>query len=371
MKQRAHIVLGSGYGDEGKGLTTDFLCSKLTNPIVIRFSGGQQAGHTVIKDGIKHIHSNFGAGTLREVPTYFTEHTTFYPVTIQREADVLMDKGIINIELILHPLAKLTTPYDVYANRTCSTNLSDGTCGLGIGKTMKRNEESPFKLYAIDLLHTETLKLKLESIKNNYYKELEDSEELKKEVEAFYSAVEKINWRVKGYDFLKNFDNLIFEGSQGILLDMHHGVFPNVTFSNTTSKNAHEVLDKLGVKDKNRSTFYATRTYHTRHGSGFFKEEEINLVNNEEEINVLNKFQKEFKVAPMNYDLLNHALRIDSIYSKGKINLVATCNDQYEKLDYSKIDFSFDKIIESYSPESKDFKTFFSKKEEKACTTRN
>ena len=138
---KARIVLGCGYGDEGKGITTDFLCSHASDPIVIRFSGGQQAGHTVIRDGVKHIHSNFGSGTLQNVPTYFTEHTTFYPATILRERARLKAIGIDNPFIAFHPLAKLTTPYDVFANRSCDETMSHGTCGLGVGKTMKRNEK--------------------------------------------------------------------------------------------------------------------------------------------------------------------------------------------------------------------------------------
>jgi adenylosuccinate synthase len=73
-----------------------FFVFKSENPIVIRYSGGQQAGHTVMYNGVKHIHSNFGSGSLRGVPTYFSEHTTIYPVTIARELKVLKGKGVEN-----------------------------------------------------------------------------------------------------------------------------------------------------------------------------------------------------------------------------------------------------------------------------------
>jgi len=148
---KAHIVLGTQYGDEGKGRTVDYLCSTLKNPLVVRFCGGQQVGHTVIRNGIKHIHSNFGSGSLLDIPTYYSEFTTIYPLTIEREEKILKAKGL-NPKIILHPLTMLTTPFDVHANRLDSIDLENGTCGLGIGKTMKRNE-SPFKLYAVDLLN--------------------------------------------------------------------------------------------------------------------------------------------------------------------------------------------------------------------------
>jgi len=357
---KAHIIVDLGFGDSGKGITTDFIVKTYLNPIVIRFSGGQQCGHGVMVDGTKHIHSNFGSGTLRGAPTYFSEHATFYPATIARELKVLREKGF-QPKLSFHPLAKMTTPFDVFANRFDSQNLQNGSCGLGIGKTMKR-DESPFKLYAIDLLNIDTLKQKLGGIKDNYYAINESSPRFKiiqDDIDDFMEAITDIAWDIQNYDYLLDFNNLIFEGSQGILLDMDHGVFPNVTYANTTSKNAHEILDKLKVH--NRNLYYVTRCYSTRHGSGPFVEEELNLINNEEEINVFNKYQKEFKVASINYDLLNHALRIDSIYSNHNIttqNLVVTCLDQLPdfNFDYSKIYKNFNKIIESYSPDNKDFK---------------
>ncbi len=358
-----HIVTGLGYGDEGKGITTDFLASRLDNSIVVRHSGGQQAGHTVIVDGVKHIHSNFGSGSLRNVPTYFSEHTTFYPVTISRELAKLKEKGY-KPRLILHPLAKLTTPFDVYCNRFDSKNLEDGSCGLGIGKTMKRNE-SPFKLHAVDLLNLDVLIAKLYNIETMFYNfsekynlTKEDVASIDHEMKLFVIALQQLNWEIKNYEFLTEFENIIFEGSQGVLLDMDHGVFPNVTFSNTTSKNAHEILDKLDIKE--RVGYYVTRCYSTRHGSGPFIEEDLNLINNEEEINVFNDYQKNFKVASLDYGLLNYAIAIDDIYSSGKYvqkNLVVTCLDQlpHFKFDYSKLNGNFDNIYESYSPESKNY----------------
>ena len=347
----AKIVLGLGYGDEGKGITTDYLCSQAKNPIVIRFSGGQQAGHTVMTNGQKHIHSNFGAGTLRGIPSYFSEHTVFYPATIAREMKVLNDKGI-STRLVLHPLAKMTTPYDVFDNRTDYKNLKDGSCGLGISKTMKRTE-SPFKLYAIDLLDINMLKHKLLKIATHYYGDKKLNLAQSHELMDFFDAVQRIDWEVRNYDFLTEFDELIFEGSQGILLDMDHGIFPHVTHANTTSKNAHEILDKLNVTK--RDIFYVTRCYSTRHGSGPFMNGKLNLINNEEEINVYNEWQKDFKTDYLDYSKLNYALAVDDIYSNSKAttkNLMVTCLDQLlnDSFNYDKLNTSFTDIYNSCSP---------------------
>lgn len=361
---KAKIVLGLQYGDEGKGITTDFLVSKYENPIVIRFSGGQQVGHTVKVGDYTHVHSNFGSGTLRGIPTYYTEHTSVYPTTIGREFKVLKNNGFTP-KIILNPLTMITTPWDVISNRRDEENLKHGSCGLGIGKTQKRNE-SGFKLYAIDLLDKDVLIEKMESIRKNYYYfEYDDlSSDEYFEMLDFIEALDEIEWVVESYGFLTEFDNLIFEGSQGILLDKDLGVFPNVTHANTTSKNAHAVCNEIGVSFEDIEIFYVTRSYTTRHGNGNFTEKPILLKNNENETNVFNEFQKDFKVAPLNYDLINRGLRYDNIFSEGiKKNLVITCMDQVTdfNFEYGKVDGRF-VIYESWSQDSKDFKLQIYKK---------
>lgn len=346
---KAHIAVGMGFGDEGKGLTVDYLCANYDNPIVVRFSGGAQAGHTVrIGDKI-HTHSNFGAGTLRGYPSYFTEHTCIYPVTMMRELEVLKSKGV-EPKVIYHPLTMVTTPFDRWANREDEENGDHGTCGLGIGKTMKRNLESPVKLYAIDLSNIDVVINKLASIAKWYGLE-SYGDWLRKELREFYEAVKNMKVTIADYEYLKQYYSIIFEGSQGVLLDMDHGNFPFVTYANTTSKNAQEVCDILDIPSINRTVYHVTRAYSTRHGNGFFKESPIKLKNNEDENNVFNMWQKEFKVAPMKYDMLDYAIAVESIYSfSNKKVLVVTCNDQVEEpFNMLKLAVGYDNVIKSYS----------------------
>ena len=338
----ARIVIGLGYGDEGKGLATDFLVNNSANPLVIRFSGGPQAGHTVWVDGKSHVHSNYGSGTFRNnTPSFFSEHTCVYPVTIERERKVLEEKTGRTPELHIHPLAKVITPFDVWNNRSCDANLKNGTCGLGIGKTMHRNNTSPFKLYAVDLLNYEVAKQKLIAIRN-YYRVKELDDDLRLEIDEFLMAIENRSWQVTNYVDLsfKGYTDYIFEGSQGILLDMDFGTFPNVTYANTTSKNAHEIIKKIdGIKYK--ETLYVTRCYSTRHGNGEFTEKYIKLKNADTETNVNNEYQGRFKLGEIDYDLLNRALEVDKIYERKttKKSLLVTCLDQrpYIEFDYDKL----------------------------------
>lgn len=357
---KAHVVLGTQFGDEAKGLTTSYICENTTYNVVIRFSGGQQAGHTVIKDGIKHIHSNFGSGTLNGVPTYFTEHCTFYPNTMERERQLLISKSI-NPVLILNPLTKITTPSDVAYNRIRESKLKHGSCGLGVGATMKRHDTTGYKLFANDIKYPSIFKQKLQSI-SNYYKSIIDKQDLHEfeEIEAsefeFFNSVDLSHIQIEPYYWLMHFENLIFEGSQGILLDMDHGIFPNVTYANTTSKNAIEICQKLGIDDV--EIYYVTRCYQTRHGNGWMSNEsELNLINNEEEINKFNKWQTNFRIGEIDYDLLNYALQTDCIYHDmiiPKTNLVLTCLDQRPDFKFKPelINHEFNSILESNSPVS-------------------
>jgi adenylosuccinate synthase len=365
---KAQIVVGLNFGDEGKGITTDFLANRSVErklrSCVVRMSGGQQCGHTVIRDGVKHIYGSFGSGSSIGLPTYFSEHTCFYPLKIQQELKLLNEKGITP-QLTIHPLAKMTTPFDCFANRRCQETNAHGTCGMGIGKTFERNLGKQFQLFAIDLLNLDTLEQKINNIANMYYKISDLTITEAKEVHEFYEAISKKLYSIRDYSYLEqNFEHLIFEGSQGIMLDEDHGVFPNVTWSNTTSKNAHQICDLLNIHD--REIFYVTRAYHTRHGNGVFKAIPIKLKNNEEEINQLNDWQGEFKTSKIDYNLINYSLSVDKIYSNQKDtkhNLVVTCVDQIvnkeDEFNYNKIFHFFNKIYESLSPESKDFKQIF------------
>jgi adenylosuccinate synthase len=375
---KAEIVIGSLFGDCGKGITTDYLCRK--NPwstIVVRFSGGQQAGHNVKIGKVSHIHSNYGSGALRGVPSYFSEHCTVYPVTMLRESSELKSKIYDLPQVFYHPLAHLTTPADVAYNRWREKKLNHGSVGIGVGATMKRNIESPIKVYAIDLTNIPLLLQKCKSALN-YYRdiigrdnpELESfHDEINQEFPYFNEAVKGmkpfVEMMIKDYDYLNGFENIIFEGSQGIMLDMSHGIFPNVTYGSTTSKNALEIIKKLDgfTKTTQIGIYYVTRCYQTRHGVGWMSNEEpIKLTNTQDEINVFNEWQKDFRIGEIDYDLLNYAYSIDNLYSKDITkNLVVTCLDQRPnfEFDYKKLKTRFKQIYNSYSADSKSFIPLF------------
>ena len=141
------VVLGLGFGDEGKGLVTDYLCPQHDDTLVVRFSGGHQSGHTVVsKDGKKHTFAQFGSGTLRGVPTFWSKECTIHPAGMIKEYEALKKLGVDPV-IFIDPLAPLTTFYDVFYNKALeiSRKKAHGSCGVGFGATIERHE-SPVKV---------------------------------------------------------------------------------------------------------------------------------------------------------------------------------------------------------------------------------
>jgi adenylosuccinate synthase len=377
---KVKIVVGLGMGDEGKGITTDYLSRLSPEPtVVVRFSGGQQAGHTVQIGDVKHTYSTFCSGTGRALPSYLSEYCTFYPPNALNEYKELIDKGLTP-SLSIHPLVKLTSFWDVAWGRLRERIYNHGSCGIGVGATMMRHEQSPYKLFASDLLHSRVLGEKLKGI-GRYYgekvKDLNPSQEMQNyfkseadaEMERFFESLGSdfirhvVSNGIIPYNYFwgfKRFSQIIFEGSQGILLDMEHGVFPNVTYSSTTSKNALEICKKLGIAQTGSiDIYYVTRCYFTRHGKGWFPDvSPVTLSNHENEHNRWNEWQENFRTGQLDIELLKYALKIDDSYSFGYgKSLVVTCLDQYngQHPDYDTLG-NFANIYESWSPDSKDFK---------------
>ena len=377
MIQSVYFVYGLGFGDEGKGSIVDSICMTARNPIVIRYSGGQQCGHNVvINDELSHIHSSFGAGTLRGIPSYFTDDCTIYPASITREAEVLASKGIDKPVLHVHPLAKVTTPFDVAYGRLREKAVNHGSVGIGHGSTMHRHLKTGHKLHAIDLLNKDIHTNKLVEI-NRYYIDLivekdysmdEYAGFLQDELEIYLDSCDSHLLNVTSpadmpfMRFRNDFStvtDIIFEGSQGTLLDMDHGIFPNVTYSNTTVKNALNFFRSMALGFNKMHFIGVTRAYTTRHGEGWMPDNDgFDLANSVGETNFNNEFQGHLRVAAIDYNLIDHANAINdhfisTTYKSGVEKYMAvTCIDHLEDFNYEgKIDR---KMIYRNSPISKE-----------------
>lgn len=333
------IVIGAGFGDEGNGTMVNYLCKQSNKPLVVRFNGGQQMGHTVVENDVRHIFSNFGSGTLVGAPTYISEFCTVDPVATRNELKSLTDINITP-EVFYNANAMIVTPYDILCNIKDVDNKLHGTVGVGFGTTIERNENN-YKLYARDLLYPQIRNEKLRLIKE-YYRYIIKSfiGDLNIDnimLDNFINSCDLLVERFKIVDGLRNIYgttmDLIFEGSQGIMLDMDYGFFPHVTRSNTTSKNAISILNSLRTVPNffNCNTYYMTRAYQTRHGNGFMTNEGYDMTyitDNPNETNINNKYQGNFRKSPLDVNLLNYAISCDNQYNSSNKNIVVTCLDQ-------------------------------------------
>lgn len=339
------VVIGLGFGDESKGLTTDFLAEEIGDPnfaTVVRFSGGQQAGHTVHRNGVAHVFSNFGSGTLYGVPTYWGKSCTIDPPAIIREYQALSAKGISPV-LYINDECPVTTPYDKVANQL--KDRANGTCGTGFGQTWKR-EEAFYSLKAVDLLFPSIFKEKLKSVIKYYGGKSVLADSYMTEFEVSCDVLPFTN-NIKIVDHLSPIGQMIFEGSQGLLLDQDYGIFPHVTRGKTDLTN---VVSQ--VNPNMLDVYFVTRAYQTRHGNGPMtntdKEDVVNP--NPNETNVTNAFQGAFRTSMLDLDLLRYALRRERLAFNGLVdcNLVVTCLEQMKKYAFT-VD---GKIMEFETPES-------------------
>lgn len=235
------VVVGAQWGDEGKAKITDLLATKAD--LIIRYQGGCNAGHTVVVDDKTYKFHLIPSGILYEGKTCFIgAGTVIHPETFEKEIQELKKEGISLNGLKISPLASITMPYhielDGYSEKT---DGKIGTTKKGIGPTYT-DKIARFGLKIEDLYSKEALNEKLDVIIPRKNKELE-SYKLKTYSKAEIIALcEKYAEIFKPYvcfdwqDVLTNAKKanktILFEGAQGVMLDIDYGTYPFVTSSN-------------------------------------------------------------------------------------------------------------------------------------------
>lgn len=329
-------VIGLGFGDEGKGAVTDWLCSQdQTHTSVVRFSGGHQAAHTVNIAGAEHVFSNFGSGTLRGCPTYWGPQCTFDPVGFCRELEVLKGTEACTLvpSVFVNPQCRVVTPYDVLANHT-SPERAHGTTGTGFWKTIERNQNGVTLTFQelIELSSNTPItpfRIKMAEISRYYNLCGEGSPFLNDFYNAVIQVTKLLSRRVVVIGDTPPLGNVVFEGSQGLLLDKDIGFFPHVTPSKTNLAN---ILSMGCLPPK--ELYLVTRAYQTRHGAGPMTNEGLPLDAEEayESATKHNPFQGSLRRTVLDLHLLRYAVEkgVDADCAKYGItkNLVVTCLDQ-------------------------------------------
>ena len=328
---KAFVVIGAGYGDEGKGLVTDYLTEKTSSRIVCRFNGGSQAAHTVNRAGYRHVFNTLSSGSLAGADTYLSNQFIVNPYVLFDEL-VTMSKNRKLPRVYCHPNARVTTIFDMAINNILEMSRGDdrhGSCGLGINETVVRCYESKYKLTVADLYNKDTLVHKLELIKNEWvprrlrqlglshivekYHDRTNHILLNDDFELHAEQLRKICNHVLPVSTKLNHlveDIVIFEGAQGLGLDQDLGHFPHVTRSYTGLFGAIHAMGYFDVKEI--QPVYVTRAYVTRHGAGPLKHEgEIDSLTHFDATNVPNIWQGSLRFAPLDLSVLRHMITKD------------------------------------------------------------
>ena len=277
------VILGTQWGDEGKGKLVDLLCEKAS--AVVRYQGGHNAGHTLVIDGVKTVLRLMPSGILHDhVRCFIGNGVVLSPDAFLQEMVELENRGVpVSKRLSISAACSVLLPYHILidqAREKARGNNKIGTTGRGIGPCYE-DKVARRGLRMMDFFHPELVKEKLKALAdfhNFQLTQLYHDNALPFEVvyDALMISMKKILPMVADVTaeidaLTKAGKNIVFEGAQGTLLDIDLGTYPFVTSSNTTAgavstgtgfgpRYIHEVL---GV----------TKAYVTRVGSGPFPTE--------------------------------------------------------------------------------------------------
>lgn len=241
------VVLGTQWGDEGKGKIVDLLTERAK--YVVRYQGGHNAGHTLVIDGEKTVLHLIPSGILREnVVSIIANGVVLSPEALMKEMTQLEDRGIpVRSRLLLSEACPLILPYHIAldnAREKARGEKAIGTTGRGIGPAYE-DKVARRGLRVGDLFDKETFAQKLKEIIEyhnfqlvNYYKvEPVDYQKTLDDIMAIADILTGMVVDVSDllYKATQNGELVMFEGAQGTLLDIDHGTYPYVTSSNTTA----------------------------------------------------------------------------------------------------------------------------------------
>lgn len=411
-------VTGAGYGDEGKGLMTDYFCDKLNDHKVlnIRVNGGAQAGHTVCRldkenKQYKHwVFRQYGSGTFAGADTYLASSFMVNFSELLKEYSKLQEIYHNTSKLYIDKECRVTLPCDIIVNRTLEDHRTKrhGSCGLGIFETFHRNQKiqpltvkglinkfidksiEDFEYYLNQLSQT-CIKTRINEIRIVDNIEIDDIEFDKMKEQARKMNKEFIDNLVdiikcKDIEFSESLDKLlkekgynavVFECSQGLELDQYNERnFPHLTPSNTGLLDIITAIkESKTLQNGEIENCFVTRSYKTKHGAGEFVEEDIaiqNQFNLYDRTNHRNQYQGQLKYGRLNFGRLKRlileqvdkqASLIENTVLKQSTTLAITHLDQTNEClilntgieNYNDIEFKmFDKVYKSFGEKAVD-----------------
>lgn len=277
------VILGSQWGDEGKGKIVDMLMEQAS--VAVRFQGGHNAGHTLVIDGQKTILRLIPSGILHShVQCLIGNGVVLSPTALLEEIEELERRGIpVTERLRISDACTLILPYHVALDRAreqAKGKSAIGTTGRGIGPAYE-DKVARRALRFSDLFHEKRLSEKLEEVLAYHNFVLQhyhghDPIEYRQLLDNLLMMVPRLKpMRADVASMLSEYraegKNILFEGAQGTLLDVDHGTYPFVTSSNTVA-GAASVGSGYGPRYLNYM-LGITKAYTTRVGSGPFPTE--------------------------------------------------------------------------------------------------
>ena len=277
------VVVGSQWGDEGKGKIVDWLSSEAD--VVIRFQGGHNAGHTLVIDGVTYKLRLLPSGIVRKNKiSIIGNGVVVDPWALLDEIEEIKSKGV-NVDennLILSESANLILPFHKEMDEIredAAGKAKIGTTRRGIGpayedKIGRRSIRVMDLISEINLDHRlETVLIHHNAIRKGLGKKIFEKDKLKKDLLKIAPKILKFSqpvWK-KIDEFKSKGKKILFEGAQGILLDIDHGTYPFVTSSNTVASSAATGTG-CGLNTINY-VLGITKAYTTRVGEGPFPTE--------------------------------------------------------------------------------------------------
>lgn len=277
------VVVGSQWGDEGKGKIVDWLSDQAD--VVVRFQGGHNAGHTLVIDGITYKLKLLPSGIVRPGKiSIIGNGVVVDPWALLEEIKSIQDQGVKVSEenLILSEAATLILPFHKEMDEIredAAGKAKIGTTRRGIGPAYE-DKVGRRSIRVMDLRSENNLDLRLDTvllhhnaIRKGLGKKIYEKEEVKKQLLKIAPEILKYAkpvWKLLD-EYQTQRKNILFEGAQGILLDVDHGTYPFVTSSNTVAASA-----ATGSGCGPTSIGYVlgiTKAYTTRVGEGPFPTE--------------------------------------------------------------------------------------------------
>ena len=364
-------VIGLQWGDEGKGKIVDYLSEDFD--LVVRYQGGNNAGHTVIVDDTTYKLNLIPSGVIRGKICFLGQGVVLDPNHFSNEYDQIKKK-INNPRIYLSSNISLILDYhkqlDKINESILNTEKKIGTTSKGIGPAYQdKVGRKSIKLY--DLKSKKIIEEKMHSIKKFYDPILESFNESKINIEqtiqdllSFYDVVNELI--VDNSQIKKEFKNkkILFEGAQGALLDLDHGSYPFVTSSNTVSSNI-VIGSALQVDYQTVGIFKA---YATRVGNGPFPSELFDDIGDyiaEKGVEIGTVTKRKRRCGWLDLVSLKYSCEINRVNELcmtkadvlNNLSEIKVCKS-YNSKKYEDVNFSESDILESLSLENSDFEVF-------------